>query len=157
LTSTATLDVGQEGLADLHLTGPGTITVACPSRAMFVIGDVEPHAVGSDVYFWGSQWWKNNQMSGLVANGTASFKGYASDSDDQCGGTWVSRVGNTAPPPDFIADSIRVIVTSTVGKSGPNISGTIVQILNVTPAGGYGPAPGHKDHGIVTSVECPSP
>ena len=150
LESTATVDPDNAEVK----TATGKITIPCPATAMFVVGDVEPHGVGADVYFWGSQWWKNNQMSGFVANGTSSFKGYASNSTGQCGGTWVSRVGNTAPPPDLISSSIMVIVTDTVTKNGPDLGGNIKQILVVTPAGGYGPAPGHKDHGVVTQIVC---
>jgi hypothetical protein len=152
LTSIAVVS-SHDSAGPLSLPDPGTINVLC-SRPLFVIGDVEPHGVGADVYFWGSQWWKKNEMSGYVANGTATFKGYATDSDPDCGGTWVSRTGNSSNPPDSIAGPVLVIVTDTIGKQGPDISGTIKQILVVEPAGGFGPAPGHKDHGIVTGINC---
>ena len=74
---------------------------------------------------FGAQWWKNNAMSGLVSSGVASFKGYANRADDFCGGTWQSRPGNSSNPPDIIPDRIAIIVTDTVLKEGPNISGTI--------------------------------
>ena len=121
---------------------------------LFVIGDVELHSLGTNVNFWGAQWWKNNFMSGVVSNGVASFKGYASTADNFCGGTWTSRVGNSPPPPATIPDRINIIVTSTVLKNGPDISGNIVQILTVDQDGGYGPNPGHRGNGPVTSVLC---
>lgn len=121
---------------------------------MFVIGDVEPHAVGDNVNFWGAQWWKNNFMSGVVSNGVASFKGYATEADLVCGGTWVSRPGNSSNPPDVIDSRIAVIVTTKVLKQGPNISGDIQQIVLVDQDGGYGPNPGHAGNGKVASVSC---
>ena len=128
-----------------------------PTIPLFVIGDVEPHAIGDVVNFWGAQWWKNNFMSGLVSKGVASFKGYASTADVFCGGTWQSRPGNSSVPPATIPDDVAVIVTDTVKKDGPNISGTIKQIVIVRHDGGYGPNPGHRGNGPVTSILCTAP
>ena len=125
--------------------------------ALFVIGDVEDHAVGDNVNFWGAQWWKNNFMSGQVDNGVASFKGFAVQSDNVCGGTWTSLPGNSSNPPDVIGADIAIIVTTKVLKDGPNISGDIKQIVIVHQDGGYGPNPGHAGNGPVTSVFCTAP
>jgi hypothetical protein len=125
-----------------------------PVVAQFVIGDVEPHAVGDIVNFWGPQWWKNNQMSGFVSDGVASFKGFATDSDNVCGGTWISKPGNSSNPPATIPSVIAIIVTDTVVKNGNDISGTIKQIVTVQQDGGYGPSPGHQGNGPVVSVVC---
>ena len=125
--------------------------------ALFVIGDVEDHAVGDNVNFWGAQWWKNNFMSGQVDNGVARFKGYAVQSDGVCGGTWTSLPGNSSNPPDEIPDDVAIIVTTKVLKNGPNISGDIKQIVIVHQDGGYGPNPGHAGNGPVTSVFCTAP
>ncbi len=124
------------------------------ATAVFVIGDVEAHDIDDIVNFWGAQWWKNNDMSGLVSKGHESFKGYADSADNFCGGTWTSRPGNSSKPPKTIGSSIAIIVTSTVKKAGPNLSGDIVQIIRVTQDGGYGPNPGHRGNGVVTSVVC---
>ena len=124
------------------------------ATAVFVIGDVEAHDIDDIVNFWGAQWWKNNDMSGFVSNGHESFKGYADSADNFCGGTWISRPGNSPKPPKTIGSSIAIIVTSTVMKSGPNLSGNIVQIIRVDQDGGYGPNPGHRGNGPVTSVVC---
>jgi len=121
---------------------------------LFVIGDVEAHGINTNVNFWGAQWWKNNSMSGFVDKGVASFKGYATTADNVCGGSWISRVGNSPPPPATIPRFINIIVTSTVVKSGPDIGGTIVQILTVDQDGGYGPNPGHDGNGKVVSIAC---
>jgi len=133
--------------------GGGSTTL--PARPLFVIGDLEKHAVGDKVNFWGSQWWKNNFMSGFVNAGYPAFKGYADDSDNACGGEWFTLPGNSSDPPDTIPDFVLVLVTSTVHKDGPNISGDIQQILLVESDGGYGPAPGHRGNGIVRQVLCP--
>jgi Ice-binding-like len=126
-----------------------------PLLPVFVIGDVEPHAVGNVVNFWGAQWWKNNVMSGIVNPGAASFKGFATRAELDCGGFWSSRPGNSPPPPATIARDIAVVVTSTVIKNGPNLSGDIKEIVVVHQDGGYGPNPGHAGNGVVTSIVCP--
>ena len=122
--------------------------------AQFVIGDVEPHAIDDIVNFWGAQWWKNNQMSGFVSDGVASFKGFATRSDNVCGGTWVSQPGNSSDPPATIPSTISIIITDTVVKNGPDISGNIKQIVTVAQDGGYGPNPGHRGNGPVVSIVC---
>ena len=121
---------------------------------LFVIGDVELHSIGTNVNFWGSQWWKNNFMSGPVSNGIAgSFKGYATEGGT-CGQNWTSRVGNSPPPPATIGEYVGIIVTTTIQKNGPNITGDILQILTVKVDPGYGPNPGHWGTGNVVSVQC---
>jgi hypothetical protein len=120
---------------------------------VFVIGDETPHGVGSVVFFWGSQWWKHNPVSGDVSNGIASFKGYASSADDFCGGSWSAKPGKGSPPSLSSESSITVIVTSTVNKSGSQISGNIVRILLVEPSAGDGDKWGS---GVVTQVTCGS-
>jgi hypothetical protein len=125
-----------------------------PAVALFVIGDVEPHAVNDVVNFWGAQWWKNNVMSGFVSNGEPSFKGYATESDNVCGGKWISRPGNSSDPPDTIPDIVRIIVTDTVVKNGADISGNIKALVDVRQDGGYGPSPGKDGNGPVIRVFC---
>jgi hypothetical protein len=122
---------------------------------MFVIGDVEAHAVGDAVNFQGAQWWKNNSMSGVVSNGVASFKGYAVTANNYCGGTWTSLPGNSSNPPATISEYVAVMVTSKVLKSGSNISGDIRQILIVHQDGGYAGNPGHPGNGPVVAIICP--
>jgi len=128
-----------------------------PLLAVFVIGDVEPHAVGNVVNFWGAQWWKNNVMSGPTSPGAsrASFKGFATSAEILCGHFWQSLPGNSSSPPATLAPDIAVIVTSTIIKNGPNISGDIKEVVLVHQDGGYGPNPGHAGSGVVTSIVCP--
>jgi hypothetical protein len=124
---------------------------------MFVIGDVEAHGLDDTVNFWGAQWWKNNEMSGLVSHGVAAFKGYATTADNFCGGVWSTRPGNSSNPPAVIPAEIAIIVTSKVVKSGSSIGGDIREILIVTQDGHYGPNPGHAGNGTVTRIVCPAP
>ena len=156
LSSVATLTISNNFPSPV-LTDPGSITVTCGNtggRPMFVIGDLAQHISGSKVNFWGAQWWKNNAVSKGADNGTASFKGFATDSSMSCGGTWKSRPGNSSNPPKTIGTEIMVIVTDTVQKDGPVLSGTIKKILIVQQDGTYGPAPGHRGNGTVTGVIC---
>lgn len=118
----------------------------------FVIGDGNA-AVGSQVTFWGAQWWKDNTVSGGTA--PPSFKGYALDVDAvDC--TFTSLPGNSAPPPDGpLPGSITVIVTSSVTKDGRTISGTILGFAQVTTDPGYEPDPGHPGTGMVVTSFVP--
>jgi hypothetical protein len=159
---------GTTSLPTGAVTLTGAVVNFCPTNSpppqppllpVFVIGDVEPHAVGNFVNFWGAQWWKNNTMSGLTSPGAsrASFKGFATSAPLLCGGVWKSRPGNSSDPPPTIAADIAVVVTSTVVKDGPNLSGDIKQIVVVHQDGGYGPNPGHAGNGRVSSIVCPQP
>jgi hypothetical protein len=125
-----------------------------PATPLFVIGDVEDHAVTDVVNFWGSQWWKNNQMSGQVDNGVAAFKGFASSADNFCGGVWSTQPGNSSNPPETIPSDFVIIVTSKVLKNGNAISGNIKQIVAVHQDGNYQDNPGHPGGGTVTSIVC---
>jgi hypothetical protein len=49
---------------------------------------------------------------------------------------------------------MAVIVTSSSGKSGPTISGNIVEIVIVKTNPGYAPNPGHAGTGTVVAVVC---
>jgi len=160
-TGTTSLRTGAVTLTDtlVDFCPTNTPSSVPPLLPVFVIGDVEPHAVGNIVNFWGAQWWKNNIMSGITSPGTsrASFKGFASRAELLCGGVWESRPGNSAPPPDVIAADIAVVVTSTVVKDGPNLGGNIKQVVVVHHDGGYGPNPGHAGNGRVVSIVCTQP
>ena len=102
------------------------------------------------VNFWGAQWWKNNQMSGFVSNGVASFKGFATQAEQLL---W-RHVAE--PPGQQLESAVAIIVTDTVVKNGPNISGNIKEIVIVQHDGNYGPNPGHRGGGPVTTIVCQS-
>ena len=145
----------------LSAAGAAYYVPAPPQQAalipVFVIGDVTPHAIGDKVYFFGAQWDRNNSMSGEVSNGIGSFKGYATESSINCGGTWewVSRPGNSSNPPGTIADRIAVIVTTKVIKAGQKFKGDIHQIVLVDHDGNYGGSPGQAGKGTVAGLQCP--
>jgi hypothetical protein len=124
---------------------------------LFVIGDQEAHGIGATVNFWGAQWWKNNQMSGITSNGYESFKGYASSADNFCGGVWSTQPGNSSDPPATIPANVAIIVTTKVVKNGNTISGDIKQIVIVHQDGNYDDNPGHAGGGTVTQILCTRP
>jgi hypothetical protein len=112
----------------------------------FAIGDGSA-TLNSPVTFWGSQWWKDNQVSS--GSGPAAFKGYALKVDaTTC--TFTTAPGNSPPPPDGPLPSvITVAVTSSVTKSGPTISGNITEFALVATNAGYDSNPGHAGTGTV--------
>jgi hypothetical protein len=124
-----------------------------PGGGAFVIGD-QNSAVGSPVTFWGAQWAGQNSLSGGPA--PASFKGFAlNPGTPDCGVTWVTDPGNSAPPPPGpLPAYMAVIVTSAAAKSGPAISGNTVHIVIVKTNPGYAPGPGHAGTGTVVSQVC---
>jgi hypothetical protein len=137
-------------------TDPGTTPPAVTPQPqlipVFVIGNARAVSVGSPVNFWGAHWSTNNPMTGPMDHGLASFKGYITQADLGCGGTWVSSTGWN--PPNVIAKTIAVIVTSTVQRNGPDFSGNIEKIVTVVQDGGYGPGVGNPGYGVVTGVVC---
>jgi hypothetical protein len=124
-----------------------------PGGGAFVIGDRNA-AVGGSVMFWGAQWAKVNSLSGGPA--PRSFKGFAeSPSTPSCGAGWSADPGNSTPPSDGPLPALMgVIVTSSSSKSGPRISGKILQIVLVRTDPGYAANPGHEGTGTVVAVLC---
>ena len=120
----------------------------------FVIGDLNA-VVGNSVTFWGAQWANIDSLSGGPA--TNAFKGFAdqtSTTPPVCGGTWTANPGNSSTPPDSIPSFMAVIASSSIGKSGPTVSGDIVRIVIVNTNPGYAPNPGHAGTGTVVAVLC---
>ncbi|HWN11207.1 MAG TPA: hypothetical protein VNO50_18360 [Pyrinomonadaceae bacterium] len=127
-----------------------------PEGGQFVIGDLVNAAVGSTVNFWGSQWQKNNPMSG--GSGPNAFKGFENGNLlPDCGSTWTSRPGNSSNPPATIPQFMPVIVSSSVQKNGSVITGNVERIVIVETNPGYGSNPGHWGTGKVVAVLCTSP
>lgn len=128
---------------------------APPATGAFVVGDnsVGSPTNGKTVYFWGSQWWKNNSLSGGRA--PSAMKGFAdSPLSVTCGSPWTTHTGNSSSPPASIPDEIAVIVSSKITQSGSTISGTIAHIVIVHVGPGYGPAPGHVGTGTIVGTVC---
>jgi hypothetical protein len=123
-----------------------------PGGGAFVIGDLNSKN-GTDVTFWGAQWWKLNDLSGGSA--PASFKGFAEDpATPKCGTGWTTDPGNSTPPPSGALPAyMAVIVSSSISKSGSTISGN-THIVVVKTNAGYAPNPGHAGTGTVVAQVC---
>jgi uncharacterized repeat protein (TIGR01451 family) len=122
-----------------------------PGGGSFVVGDKT--ATGA-VTFWGAQWSTRNVLSGGAA--PAAFKGFAlKPATPRCGTGWSTDPGNSAPPPAGpLPAYMAVIVTSTVTKSGSQISGNTVHIVIVKTNPGYDANPGHAGTGTVVATIC---
>ncbi len=128
ITATYSGDANFTGNASAPLT---QLVFAFLDSGSFVIGDLEA-SVGTQVTFSGSQWDKVNDMSGGSA--PSSFKGFAdstSSNPPAVGGAWTGRTGNSVKPPDTVPAYVAVLVSSSVTKSGPTITGNIVKIVIV--------------------------
>ncbi len=132
----------------------GALAEAPSNPGTFVIGD-QNVLLGSQVTFWGAQWWKDNPLSTELA--PASFKGFAVDATPTCGQDWATDPGNSSHPPATVGDLIPVIVSSQITKTGPVISGdtTAVALVQVDP--GYAGDPGHPGTGTVVGFACGGP
>jgi hypothetical protein len=139
--------------ASLALAG-GAMADQPSNPGTFVIGDQNVQ-VGSQVTFWGAQWWQDNPLSTGLA--PASFKGFAVDATPTCGQDWTTDPGNSSHPPATIPDTIPVIVSSSISKSGPVISGDASEVVLVQVDPGYAGDPGHPGTGTVLSVVCGGP
>jgi hypothetical protein len=136
--------------ASLALAG-GALADAPSNPGTFVIGDQNVQ-VGSQVTFWGAQWWKDNPLSTGLA--PASSKGFVVDAIPTCGQDWTTDPGNSSHPPATVDGVIPVIVSSRITKTGSVISGdtTGVALVQVDP--GYAGDPGHPGTGTVIGFEC---
>jgi hypothetical protein len=136
-----------------------TVVFAFPTGGgAFVIGD-ENALNGTAVTFWGSQWWKENSLSGNTASAQkvpASFKGFAEEpATPSCGVGWTADPGNSTPPPAGpLPAYMGVIVTSTSKRAGPTIVGDTIHIVVVKTDSGYQPNPGHPGTGMVVARVC---
>jgi len=127
-----------------------------PAGGQFVIGNLVNQGGGATVHFWDAQWQSKNPMSG--GPGPNAFKGFENGlALPACGATWTSRPGNSSNPPATVPQNMAVIVSSSVQKSGPVITGDVKRIIIVRTNTGYGPAPGHRGSGRVVAVLCTSP
>ena len=125
------------------------------SGPSFVIGD-RSAVIGQHVTFWGPSWAKYNKLSG--SQSPSSFKGFAETTTPNppfCGGSWTAGTGAPSGLPATLPSTIRVIVTSSITRSGPSVAGDIPQmaVINVDP--GYQPDLDHPGTGTVVSVDCP--
>ena len=133
------------------------LVFAFADRGSFVLGDqtVAAATPATTVTWWSHSWASLNSLSGGA--GPNSFKGFAgtpTPSTPTCGGTWVSRPGNSSSPVDDVPSFMGVVVSSNVTKSGSTVSGDIVKIVVVTTDPGYGPSPGHPGTGRIVANYC---
>ena len=104
--------------------------------------------------FWGSQFWKNNQFSGVV-NAPASMKGYIDNAPGfACGVNWTSDPGNSSHPPSTIPVNMLVVVSSTITQSGSTEKGDIKHLVVVSVQPGYAGNPGHDGWGNIIATIC---
>jgi hypothetical protein len=137
-------------VASLALAG-GALADAPSNPGTFVIGDQNVQ-VGSQVTFWGAQWWKDNPLSTGLA--PASFKGFAVDATPTCGQNWTTDPGNSSHPPATVDGLIPVIVSSQITQNGPVISGDATEVVLVQVDPGYAGDPGHPGTGTVMGFLC---
>jgi uncharacterized repeat protein (TIGR01451 family) len=154
VTNTATVSGDLPDPDTSNNTSSTTALVYCVTAGgNFVIGDRNA-AIGTNVTFWGAQWWKLNSLSGGAA--PAAFKGFeTTPATAACGTNWTTGPGNSPPPPAGPLPSlIAVIVSSSINKSGATISGDTVQVVLVQTNPGYQPNPGHAGTGKVVAQLC---
>jgi hypothetical protein len=161
-TDTITAEYGGDTTHEAS-KGTTTVTVISPTAlasGSFVIGD-ENAKIGNvvtffDVEWWGSEWWKENSLSGGPA--PAAFKGFAesSPSPPTCGETWTTNTGNSSGPPETVPLFMEVIAASKITQSGSTISGNAPEVVVVKTNPGYLPDPGHKGTGKVVAIVCKS-
>lgn len=132
-------------------TANGALVYAWPSgQGAFVVGDRS--ATGS-VTFWGARWAKLN----LLGRGAPpdAFKGFAAKRPATCGGAWSTGPGNSSGPPSGpLPAYMGVLVSDSISKSGPAITGSTVHIIVVETDPGYKKDPGHPGTGRVIATVC---
>jgi hypothetical protein len=116
-----------------------------------IIGNLDA-ATGTPVEFWGATWSKANALSGGPAPN--SFKGFADNSLQSCGGNWSTSPGNSSAPPATLPSYMGVIASSAAAQSGSTISGTGPIIVVVQTKPGYAADPGHPGTGTVVATYC---
>jgi len=154
LSNTATVSSDQSDTNPSNNSSSTSASVyGFSSGGNFVIGD-QNSATGTSVTFWGAQWWKLNSLSGGTA--PAAFKGFEdTPAAVRCGVNWSADPGNSTPPPTGpLPPYMAVIVSSSVGKAGPRISGDTVHMVVVKTDPGYAPNPGHAGTGTVVAQIC---
>jgi PKD repeat protein len=144
-------------------TGKTAIVFAFPSRGAFVLGDstVAGASPTTTVYWWSHSWGSVNDLTGGTS--PSSFKGFAGtvtslptqSPANVCGTTFTTLPGNSTPPTSDVPSYMGVLVSSSVSKSGNNISGSWGSIVVVKTDAGYEPNPGHPGSGKIVATFCP--
>jgi hypothetical protein len=152
-TFTITTTIKDVGGSTTVATCTTLVFAFAPGGGSFVIGDGN-YALGTDVQFWGAQWWKRNSLT--LGPAPASFKGFAErPATPTCGAIWSTDPGNSPPPPAGpLPTYMGVIVSSGITKFGPVIVGDTLHIVVVRTDRGYKPNPGHAGTGTVVARVC---
>jgi|SRR5579862_1928711 len=140
--------------ASLSLAGAAMADAPVVPGGMFVIGN-QNTALGTQVTFWGAQWWMDNPLSTGFA--PASFKGYADYPGATCGQSWSTAPGNSSHPVASLSGTVPMIVSGQIDKSGPVISGDTEEIVLVAVDPGYEPDPGRPGTGTIMGYVCGGP
>ena len=132
-------------------TTQAVIIYAFPTKGAFAIS-ASRTAIGSKVTYFGAQWRSANPLSG--ADAPAAFKGFitAPGTPPACGGSFSADPGNSGAPPASVPSYMGTIATSSVAKSGSNITGDRATIV-VVRTDGYGSL-GQGGTGTVVAVVC---
>jgi RHS repeat-associated protein/uncharacterized repeat protein (TIGR01451 family) len=141
-----------------------TVAVTIYLSTSFVIwgGNDAGLKLGQRVNFWGSQW-KSQVLQGQAIS---AFKGLAdpvsqihicqpsATQRDLTPTCWVSKGGQTFPPPISVPAYIEVIVSTVIAKQGSDIYGNIAAaaVVKVDPQPPYGPDPGKPGYGVIVAV-----
>jgi RHS repeat-associated protein len=175
-TATTTITLGAD-----QVSGPGSLTVSFGGdlhyepafrtvavtiylSTSFVVwgGNTGGLKLGERVNFWGAQWESQVRQGDYAAK--SSFKGLADPVDQihvcQPQATtktltpacWVSKGGQSWPPPVSVPAFIEVIVSTAVAKQGNDIYGNIAAAAVVKIEAGYGPVPGQPGYGTIVAV-----
>ncbi|HEX9984114.1 MAG TPA: Ig-like domain-containing protein [Thermoanaerobaculia bacterium] len=117
--------------------------------------------LGQRVTFWGAQWDKQVLQGEYAAN--SAFKGFADPVDEihvcqpkataktltpDC---WVSKGGQSWPPPVSVPAYIEVIVSTAMARKGNDLYGNIAAAV-VVKVETYGTSPGKEGTGTIVSV-----
>jgi hypothetical protein len=148
---TFAVGVAAAAAASLALAG----SALADTGPVFAIGDQNTLAVGTQVEFWGAQWWMDNPLSTGFA--PASFKGYVVNPPAGCGGTWTTDPGNSGQPPATLPGTVEAVVSTTITQSGSVISGDTKAIAEVSVDPGYAGDPGHPGTGTIVGFVCGGP
>jgi hypothetical protein len=133
-----------------NASGSAVLYALAPGGGSFVVGDQS--AVGA-VTFWGAKWSRLNRVSG--GDASDALKGFALVAPTACGVRWTTGPGNSPDPPAGpLPAYMAVLVTSSVTKSGPSLSGTTTHIVIVKTDAGYKDDPGHAGTGTVVATVC---
>ena len=138
-------------------TTTSVVVFAYASGGGFVVGDTSagvPTPVnGASVMFWGAQWSSNNALTGGA--GPSDFLGFQNSLvTPVCGMSWSGTPAVSGNPPATVPAYMAVVVTNRVNESGSTITGTVVHVVIVHVAPGYGPNGGHPGSGTIVAVLC---